>query len=59
MRIADAKLIQQTGYGCSEGGRRRFDFRRQRRGVSESRQVNRDDLELLRERRHDRIPRSP
>jgi hypothetical protein len=47
---------EQAGDGGREGGRRRLDLCGQRRRVTESRQVHRDDVEMLGERWNDRIP---
>jgi hypothetical protein len=59
MRLLHAELIDQTGDGGGQCGWRWLDFRRQGLGVPESGQVNRDDLEVSRERWNDRIPGLP
>jgi len=56
MRVRDPELIEQPGHSCSQSGRGWLDVRRQGLGVPESRQIDGNDVEVLRKRRKDRIP---
>jgi hypothetical protein len=56
VRGGDAELVEQPGDGRGQGGRCRFDPGGERLGAAEPGQVDGDDVEVLGQRRHHRVP---